>query len=256
MGILKNNDPNGVSKWVKEDIIDETNSNIEQIGQLLEKLYAEKKQGILLVLQGMDASGKDGLTKDIFCKASPAWVNVVSFKKPSENEMVHDYLWRIHKSMPEKGTITVFNRSHYEDLLIPSVYETLNEDEIKNRYKQIDNFEKMLLENNIHIVKCYLNLSYEKQEEKLLERINNLDKHWKHSDQDWETRKKWDKFMKVYEEIFDKCNTVKWNIVPSDKNWTKNYVISKILLSKLKEINPKYPKLISEKFKADYSKSN
>ncbi|MES2588332.1 MAG: PPK2 family polyphosphate kinase [Bacteroidota bacterium] len=255
MGILKNNNPSGDSNWVKEDIIKETNVNIEEISELTEKLFAEKKHGVLLVLQGMDASGKDGLTKDVFSKVSPTWVNVVSFKKPSDIEMLHDYWWRIHKSMPEKGTITVFNRSHYEEILIPSVYETLDKKVINKRYKQIDDFEIMLEENNIHIVKIYLNLSYEKQEEKLLERINNIDKHWKHSDLDWETRKKWNEFMNVYEEIFDKCNSIKWNIVPADKNWTKNYATSKVLLNKLKEIDPKFPDLISEKFKADYTKS-
>ncbi len=215
----------------------------------------KKKQGILLVLQGMDASGKDGLTRDIFSKISPSWVNVVSFKKPTDVEIAHDYLWRINKVLPEKGTITVFNRSHYEDILVPSVYGYLDDKVIEKRYNQINDFEQYLEENNTLVIKLYLNLSFEKQEEKLLERINNLDKHWKHSDGDWETRKSWSKFMNVYEQIFEKCNKIAWNIVPCDKNWTKNYAVSKILIAKLKEINPKYPKLVSENFTADYTKS-
>lgn len=238
----------GDRNWIKEEIVAQTNKNIDEIGKLINQLYAAKKEGLLVILQGMDASGKDGVTKDVFSKVSPTWVDVHAFKKPSVLEMSHHFLWRIQQVLPEKGKVVIFNRSHYEDILVPSVYGYLDKKVIDVRYTQINDFEEMLEANQVHILKIYMNLSYEKQEEKLTERIEIPEKNWKHSDGDWETRERWDDFMKVYEKIFERCNKIPWRKIPCDKNWTRNYVFSELLLEKLNEINPKFPALVSSRF--------
>jgi len=246
MSVLSQHNPKGNSSWKKKEIKKETEEILNEIAIYHRKLYAEGEQSILLVLQGMDASGKDGLTRELFKRVSPAWVDVHSFKKPSEEEMAHDYLWRIHKNTPKKGMIKVFNRSHYEDILVPSVYGFIDASIIEKRYEQLNQFEQHLEENGTRIIKCYLNVSFEKQEEKLKERMTNPEKFWKHSDGDWATREHWDEFMEVYEKIFDRCNDVPWNIIPCDKNWTKLYTVASILLKTLKEMNPQLPELESE----------
>ena len=255
MHLLANHSPSGPADWKKDSAEKETKELLDEIYEYTKRLYAEGKRSILLVLQGMDASGKDGLTRTLFKEVSPAWVNVHSFKKPTDEEFVHDFLWRIHKCTPQKGSITVFNRSHYEDILVPSVYGYMDEETITKRYDQINAFEKHLEENGTTILKFYLNVSYEKQEEKLLERINTKEKHWKHSDGDWETRDRWDDFMPVYERIFDKCGVIPWHIIPCDHNWTKLKASAQILVDTLKKMNPQFPEIDSEKFTPDYSKS-
>lgn len=248
MGTLAKHNPKGNSSWEKKKIKKETELLLEEIYGYINKLYAEGKQSVLIVLQGMDASGKDGLTRNLFKMVSPAWVNVHSFKKPNDEEFAHDFLWRIHKKTPEKGMVTVFNRSHYEDILVPSVYGYLDKETIEKRYEQINQFEKYLEANGTRVIKCYLNLSYEKQGLKLQERIDTPEKNWKHSDGDWATREHWDEFMEVYETLFEKCNDVPWNIIPCDRNWTKLYSVATILRDTLKEMNPQFPGLESERF--------
>ena len=255
MSILAKHDPNGPSDWDKDKIKDKIEDVLEELYEYSKRLIAESKQSVLLVLQGMDASGKDGLTRQLFQKSSAAWVNVHSFKKPTDEEFAHDFLWRIHQRAPRHGMITVFNRSHYEDILVPSVYGYIDKEIIDKRYDQINNFEKYLEDNGTRVVKIYLNLSYDKQGEKLMERVNTKEKHWKHSDGDWDTRERWDDFMKVYETIFERCNDVPWHIVPCNSNWAKTYTVAKILVETLKEMNPQYPALDSERFTPDYSKS-
>lgn len=255
MALLDNHNAEGPANWDKQAIKKATDALLDDVYEYSKRLYAEGKRSILLVLQGMDASGKDGLTRSLFQTVSPAWVNVRSFKKPSEKEMAHDFLWRIHQCTPEKGTITVFNRSHYEDILVPSVYGYIDQETIDKRYEQINQFEQLLEANGTTILKFYLNVSYEKQEEKLLERINTKEKHWKHSDGDWETRDHWHEFMKVYDTIFERCNVVPWHILPCDHNWTKLYSAADILIKTLKEMDPQFPELETDRFTPDYSKS-
>lgn len=255
MNRLAQHDPKGPKGWKKNEIKDKTEAVLEELYEYSKRLIAERKQSVLLVLQGMDASGKDGLTRELFQKSSAAWVKVHSFKKPSEKEYAHDFLWRIHNCTPEKGTITVFNRSHYEDILVPSVYGYLDPEIIDKRYQQINDFERHLEENGTRIVKIYLNVSYDKQGEKLQERIDTKEKHWKHSDGDWETRKYWNQFMEVYEKLFERCNAVPWHIVPCETNWAKTYTVSKLLVETLKEMNPQYPALDSALFKPNYANS-
>lgn len=250
---LKSISTDAPSDWDKKEIKNETDKLLDIIYEYGKKIVAGKQKSLLIVLQGMDASGKDGLTRTLFQKLSPAWVKVHSFKKPTEIEFAHDFLWRIHKRVPENGMITVFNRSHYEDILVPSVYGYIDTDVIENRYELINDFEKMLEANGTKIIKFYLHLSKEKQEIKLKERINTLEKHWKHSDGDWETREYWDEFMKVYESILEKCNDIPWHIIPCDKNWVKLHSAATILVGILEAMNLEYPALDSEKFTADYS---
>ena len=248
MTLLSQHSPSGPSDWVKNDIKKETKALLEKIYDYTRKLYAEEERSILLVLQGMDASGKDGLTRSLFTLSSPAWVEVHSFKKPSAEEQSHHFLWRIQQRVPPKGMIGVFNRSHYEDILVPSVYGLASKEVIESRCEQINEFEQYLENNGTRVIKCYLNLSYEKQEKKLQERIQIPEKNWKHSDGDWETREHWQRFMDTYELIFDRCNQVPWNIIPCDKNWTKLYTVASIMLSELEKMNPQYPPLDSERF--------
>jgi len=248
MGILKNHSTTGNPKWDKKEIENQSEKLLDSIYEFTIKLIAEKKQSILIILQGMDASGKDGLTRNLFKKVSPTMVTVHSFKKPNDMEAAHDFLWRIHKNVPEHGMITVFNRSHYEDILVPSVYGYIDAKKIELRYQLINDFEKMLEANGTRVLKFYMNVSYEQQEINLMERVNELDKHWKHSDGDWESRERWHDFMKVYEDIFTKCNDIPWHIIPCDKNWTKLYTVAKIVNETLQKMNPQFPALVSEKF--------
>jgi len=254
MGILDKHLPSGNPEWDKKEIEKQTDVLLDEIYASTIKLIAEKKQSVLIVLQGMDASGKDGLTRNLFKKVSPTMVTVHSFKKPTELEAAHDFLWRIHKKVPEHGMITVFNRSHYEDILVPSVYGYIDEKTIEKRYQLINDFEKMLEANGTRVLKFYMNISYEQQEINLMERVNDLEKHWKHSDGDWATRDRWSDFMKVYETIFEKCNAVPWHFIPCDKNWTKLYATAKVVSETLQQMDPQFPALISERFKADYEK--
>ena len=253
MSLLNQHSSAGPSSWDKDEIKDLTKALLEEIQEYTKRLHAESKQSILVVLQGMDASGKDGLTRTLFGKTSPTWIDVHSFKKPTDEEFAHDFLWRIHKCTPKKGMISVFNRSHYEDILVPSVFGYIDSQTIDARYDQINQFEKHLEANGTKVIKFYLNLSSEKQEEKLMERINNKEKHWKHSDGDWETREHWNSFMEVYESIFKRCNDIPWHIIPCDKNWAKLYSAALILRNQLRTMNPQYGGLDSERFVPDYS---
>ena len=253
--LLSKHSAGGDSARDKGRTKDETEALLDLVYEYTKRLYAEGKRSVLLILQGMDASGKDGLTRTLFGKVSPAWVNVHSFKKPTEVEFAHDFLWRVHQNTPAAGTITVFNRSHYEDILVPSVYGYIDVETLDQRYEQINHFERHLEANGTRILKCYLNVSREKQEQKLLERINTREKHWKHSDGDWDTRDRWDDFMAVYETIFERCSAVPWHIIPSDNNWRKLHATATLLVDMLKQIDPQFPDLDSDRFTPDYSQS-
>lgn len=232
-----------------KDLIKKENKAIsKRIGELQRVLYAESKRSLLIILQGLDASGKDGTVRNIFSGVNPLGCRVFSYKKPTEEEFAHDFLWRIHKNVPANGMIHIFNRSHYEDILVPTVEGYLDKNLIKERYDQINHFEQLISSNNTKILKFYLHISKEEQLERLTERLENPLKHWKHNDGDWESRKKWDDYMKVYEEIFKKCNTIPWHIIPADRNWVKVNEISKVILNALEEMKLEWPSLDTEKF--------
>jgi PPK2 family polyphosphate:nucleotide phosphotransferase len=235
--------------WDKEKIKQENKELISKIAELQRVLYADGSKSVLLILQGVDASGKDGTVRKIFSAVNPLGCRVYGFKKPTEEEYAHDFLWRIHKVTPPKGMIHIFNRSHYEDILVPTVLNLFPKKDIEKRYDQINQFEELLEANGTKIIKCYLHISKEAQLESLTDRIENPLKHWKHNDGDWKSRKLWDDYMKVYEEIFDRCDKVPWNIIPSDKNWVKINHISKLLLNTLSDMDLKWPGLDTETFK-------
>jgi len=216
---------------------------IDELADLQNLMHAESKHALLLVFQGMDASGKDGLVRKVFGKVSPSGIKVHSFKKPTEEEFAHDFLWRVHKVAPKHGMIRIFNRSHYEDILIQRVHGWIDEDRVKQRIKHINNFEELLgEESNTIVLKFYLHVSLEEQEVRLQERIDMLRKNWKHNPGDWEERKHWDKYMQAYETCFNECSpAVPWHIIPADENWFKEYSVAKIIVEKLRSLNMEFP---------------
>jgi PPK2 family polyphosphate:nucleotide phosphotransferase len=237
-------------EWNREKTEEKTVKILKKIGKLQNKMYAQNKFSLLLILQGTDASGKDGVTKGLLKYSNPLGIKISSFKKPTENEYAHDFLWRIHQVVPRKGELEVFIRSHYEDILVPSVEKFIPAGVIEKRYKIINDFEKLLEDNDTVILKFFMNVSKEAQKGRLMERIEMKEKHWKHKDGDWDTREKFDEYLAVYEKLINTCNTIPWHIVPSDKNWQKLYYIADVVLKTLEEIDLKWPALVTEKFKS------
>ncbi len=227
----------------KKDIKKKTNELAEKIGELQEMMYAEKKNSLLVVFQGMDSSGKDGATHSTFKDCSPAGVSAYGFKKPTDEEFGHDFLWRVHKQAPEKGHIKIFIRSHYEDVLIQRVHKWISEKHAIKRIEAINAFEELLqFDNNTTILKFYMHLSKDRQKEKLQERIDDPEKNWKHNDGDWEERKHWDEYMRCYEDILNRCS-VPWHIAPVDDRWYRNYYIAKVVCQTLEDMKMKLPTL-------------
>lgn len=238
------------TSWDKKEIQEKTEKILMKIGELQNKMYAQNKYSLLIVLQGMDGSGKDGSTKSLLEYCNPVGIRIHSFKKPSEDEFAHDFLRRVHEVTPGRGETQIFIRSHYEDILVPSVEKYIPEEIIDTRFEVINDFEKLVESNNTRILKFFLNISKEAQKEVLMERIELEEKHWKHKDSDWVTREKFDDYLHVYEKIINRCNDVPWHIVPADKNWQKKYFIADVVLNTIKELDLKWPPLVSEKFKS------
>jgi PPK2 family polyphosphate:nucleotide phosphotransferase len=241
-------------EWDKEKIKAKTEKILERIGELQNKMYAENKHSLLIVLQGMDASGKDGVTKGLLKYCNPVGLSTFSFKKPTEEEYAHDFLWRVYKEVPRKGWTKVFIRSHYEDILVPTVGKYIPPEVIARRYDIINEFEQVLEQNNTKVLKFFLHVSKEAQNVRLMERIELKEKHWKHKDGDWETREKFADYMAVYEKIINTCNEVPWHIVPADKNWQKLYAVGIEMLRALEMMDIKWPELVTEKFKPGTAK--
>ncbi|RQO37142.1 polyphosphate kinase [Herminiimonas sp. KBW02] len=214
-----------------------------QIAELQEVLYAERKHKILIVLQGMDTSGKDGTVRGVFGKIDPLGVSSVAFKAPSTEEKAHDFLWRIHKQVPSQGEFTIFNRSHYEDVLITRVHDWIDDKECKRRYQHIRDFERMLAENGTVILKFFLHISSDEQKKRLEERIADPNKHWKFDPADLEERKSWTAYQAQYEEVIRETDAdhAPWYVVPADSKTHRNLVISSIVLDKLTKLKPEFP---------------
>jgi PPK2 family polyphosphate:nucleotide phosphotransferase len=218
----------------------------EQIADLLHLLVAEERHAVLIVLQGMDASGKDGAMRKVFGECSPHGLHTVSWKKPTEREFAHDFLWRIHQEVPAKGEMVIFNRSHYEDILIQRVHNWIDADRVDLRMDSINAFERLLAEdNNTLILKFYLHLSYEQQEIELRERLEEPHKYYKHNAADWEERKHWDAYMEAYEDVLNR-STIPWHIIPVDQRWYRDYLMSQIIVDALEELNMEWPTLVPE----------
>lgn len=223
-----------------------TKDRAEQIADLLHLLVAEQKHAVLVVLQGMDASGKDGAMRNVFGACSPHGLRIASWKKPTELEFAHDFLWRIHKEVPAKGEMVLFNRSHYEDVLIQRVHGWIDEKRVDLRFDSINAFERLLAEdNNTLILKFYLHLSYDQQKIELQERLDESHKHYKHNPGDWEERKHWDEYMVAYEDVLNR-SAIPWHIVPVDQRWYRDYVMTEILVEAFEGLNMQWPELEKE----------
>ncbi|MDX1955343.1 MAG: polyphosphate kinase [Chitinophagaceae bacterium] len=228
----------------KENTKKKTREILDKLDDLQNLLFAEGKHSVLVILQGMDASGKDGVIRNVFGQMNPQGVRVQSFKVPTPEELSHDFLWRIHRHVPPKGMIQIFNRSHYEDILVTRVHGWCDDATAKKRMKAINDFEQQLQEHNqTHILKFYLHVSPEEQNERLQERLHDPAKMWKYNEKDLEEAKQWDDYMKVYNDCFTHCNQPPWVIVPADQNWYKEFVIASHLYNLLQGLEMKYPGL-------------
>lgn len=241
---LNDIDPNDTGKFKhKREVKELLSQNIRRAAELQNILYAENKHALLIVLQAMDAGGKDGTIRSIMSGINPQGVQVSSFKKPTEEELAHDFLWRIHKAVPPRGMIGIFNRSHYEDVLVVRVHNLVPKSVWQKRYEQINNFERLLTENGLTILKFYLHISPEEQKERLEARLKQPHKRWKFNPADLAERARWADYMQAFETAFNKCSTADapWFIVPANKKWYRNLVISQKIVETLAGLNLKYP---------------
>jgi PPK2 family polyphosphate:nucleotide phosphotransferase len=219
----------------------------EAITNLQERLYAESTAGgrrrVLLVLQGMDTAGKGGVTTHVVGTCSPIGVQYSGFKKPTEKELAHDFLWRIRKRLPPAGVIGVFDRSHYEDVLVVRVHELVPEDVWRPRYQAINDFEAELVESGTTVLKCFLHVGYDTQRERLLARLDNPEKHWKFNPGDVDERARWSDYQQAYADVLENCNTdhAPWYVVPSDDKTYRNWAVGELLRRTLADLDPQYP---------------
>jgi len=217
----------------------------EELKGMQNLLYAEGKQKLLVIIQAMDTGGKDGCVKSVFGRVDPQGIEVTSFKKPSVEELAHDYLWRVHQHAPANGMISVFNRSQYEDIIAVKVKKILPESVWSKRYRHIVEFERMLAEEGTKIVKIFLHISKGEQQERLQARLDDPAKNWKFNPGDLDDRARWDEFMSEYENILEKTSTehAPWYVIPADRKWYRNLVVSQIIIDALKSMNMSYPEI-------------
>jgi PPK2 family polyphosphate:nucleotide phosphotransferase len=227
----------------KSDAQNDLEKNRAKLFDLQELLYAESKRALLVVLQAMDAGGKDGTIRHIFTGVNPQGCQVSSFKVPTEEELRHDFLWRVHKVTPAKGMVGIFNRSHYEDVLVVRVHKLISDKVAEQRFGEINQFEKLLDDNNTVILKFFLHISKDEQKKRLQERLDEPKKYWKVNPTDLKERKHWDEYEQAYEDVFRNCSTkhAPWYIIPANKKWYRNAVISQIIVDTLENLHMKYP---------------
>ncbi|TFE26630.1 PPK2 family polyphosphate kinase [Cohnella luojiensis] len=243
---LQDYDPNDTAGYAgKEDVAENFAQMKEQLQDIQERLYASKTNGVLVLFQGMDCSGKDGVVKKVLSGLNPQGFRAESFKKPTGDEAAHDFLWRAHRVAPAKGHITSFNRSYYEEVLITRVHELIDKKTANSRLKHIQHFEKMLADNGIVLIKIFLHISPEFQLQKINERMENPEKLWKFDPNDLEERRYWDSYMKAYENAFKATatKTNPWHIVPSNNRWFRDYLVLKIIVSALGKLKLEYPQI-------------
>jgi PPK2 family polyphosphate:nucleotide phosphotransferase len=211
-------------------------------------LGAEARRALLVVLQGRDASGKDGTIRRVFGGINPALCSVTSFKQPSSTELRHDYLWRVHQALPQRGTIGVFNRSHYEDVIAVRIHRLATETVWRKRFEQLNAFEAMLSEEGYVIRKFFLHVSREEQRQRLEERLSDESKNWKFSPSDLDERRRWDDYTAAYEEVLQRCSTsyAPWYVVPADRNKPRDFLVAEVLVRTLEQMNPQYPPAVAE----------
>lgn len=245
---LKEHNPGETGRYKKNDegkaaARAETEQLIARVKRLQERLYANTNRALLIVLQGMDTSGKDSTIGHVMSGVNPQGCKVVAFKTPSKDELAHDFLWRVHREVPPKGFIGIFNRSHYEDVLITRVHGWISDKVAKSRFNHINEFEKLLAENGTTILKFYLHISKDEQKERLEERIRDPEKRWKWNSGDLEERKLWDNYMKVFEDVISATSTEEapWYIVPSNRKWYRNLVVADRVVHALDSMKLKTP---------------
>ncbi|HUW82648.1 MAG TPA: polyphosphate kinase 2 family protein [Phycisphaerae bacterium] len=222
--------------------------NLKRLSELQYLLYAENKRSVLIVLQAMDAAGKDGTIRHVMGPLNPQSCRVVSFKAPSEEELAHDFLWRIHRATPRKGQIGIFNRSHYEDVLIVRVRKLVDESLWSRRYEQINDFEKMLASHGVHILKFYLHISKDEQLTRFRARLEDPTKHWKVNPQDFKERRHWKDYMRAYQDVLRQCSTAHapWFAIPSNRKWFRNLAVSQILVEVMEEWGMEFPEAMCD----------
>jgi len=213
----------------------------KRLFELQNVFYADSRFALLVVFQALDTAGKDGSIRHVMSCMNPMGVHVNSFKQPSPEELKHDFLWRIYPHFPAEGMIEVFNRSYYEDILVPSIAKTLPQKHINHRCELINLVEQHLEMSNVHVLKFFLHVSSEEQEKRIKERLTQPNKRWKYSKNDKTVANKWGDYMKVYDMIINTCNTPEWHIIPADKRWYRNYAVAKILTKHLESLHLKYP---------------
>jgi len=220
-----------------EEVLDQLTNELED---LQERLYAERKKGVLIILQGMDTSGKDGTIEHVFEGVNPQGVRVASFKAPSPLELEHDFLWRIHQKAPGKGEMVIFNRSHYEDVIIVRVHELVPEKIWSRRYAHINDFERLLAGEGITVLKFFLHINQEEQQQRFLDRLAEPDKRWKFNPDDLKERKRWDQYMRAYEDALSMTSTewAPWYVVPANRKWFRNLVVASALVDAMKKLDP------------------
>jgi PPK2 family polyphosphate:nucleotide phosphotransferase len=238
-------DPGDTAGYKDEDAAREClHHDLERLAALQDVLYAEHRHALLIVLQGMDTAGKDGTIKHVFSGVNPSGCQVAPFKMPTEEEADHDFLWRAHRFAPRRGHITIFNRSHYEDVLVPFVHHLQPRHVIRRRYDHINTFERILVENDTVVVKFFLHISKDEQRERLRERLEDPRKQWKFSLKDVEERQLWQRYQKAYERLLWRCSTrdAPWYVIPANKNWYRNLAVAQILVETIDALHCKYPR--------------
>jgi PPK2 family polyphosphate:nucleotide phosphotransferase len=234
--------PKGLPKG--DELDKELDKVLKKLGELQQMFYADARYALLIVLQGRDASGKDGVIRTVIGACNPQGVRVHSFKVPTPLELAHDFLWRIHHVVPEKGMVGIFNRSHYEDVIVVRVHELVPREVWSTRYDQINEFERSLTESGVVILKFFLHVSRDEQRDRLIERVEDETKNWKFSAGDLDERAKWDQYTAAYRDALRKCSTpyAPWYVVPADKNKARNYLIARRLVATLEGLNLRFPK--------------
>ena len=230
--------------WEKEGALEALEANRERMRELQYKLYADGRFAVLAVLQAIDGGGKDGTVRSVFTAFNPQGCVVTSFKAPNPEELKHDYLWRVHQHAPRRGEVGVFNRSHYEDVLVVRVEKLVPKDVWRARYDQINDFERMLSANNVIVLKFFLQISKDEQRKRFEERIHDPTKQWKFSLEDLKKRTQWKEYRKAFEDALSRCSTRRapWYVVPADRNWFRNLAVSQVMVTELEKLPLQFPK--------------
>lgn len=237
-------DPDDTAGAHKQDVQERLEENVAKLAKWHDRLYAENKRAVLLVLQGMDTSGKDGTIAHVMSGLNPQGCRVTSFKQPSALELSHDFLWRVHQAVPARGEVGIFNRSHYESVLVERVHKLAPKAVWSRRYEQINAFERSLVENDVTMLKFFLHISKREQLERLRARLDDPTKLWKFNPGDLKERKLWKQYAAAYEDALNRCSTeaAPWFIIPANKKWMRNLAVSQILLETFERLNPKFPR--------------